>query len=87
MRIGLVRIYIPLHEQWMTAMIEQEFEDTPRGAFSVRDFCHWAGIGRTTLYEEIKTGRLAAKKFGRRTIILRTEAQRWLNDLPGLSRG
>lgn len=33
----------------------QANDDAPRGAFSVRDFCQWAGIGRTAFYEELKT--------------------------------
>lgn len=52
------------------------------GAFSVNDFCQWAGIGRTLVYAEMKAGQLAAKKLGRRTIILRSEAERWLAALP-----
>jgi hypothetical protein len=54
------------------------------GAFSVRDFCRWAGIGRTAVYAEIKAGRLSARKFGRRTVIPVFEAQRWLTSLPAL---
>ena len=61
-------------------------DDAPRGAFSVRDFCQWAGIGRTAFYEELKTGRLAAKKFGKRTLIPIAEAHRWLEGLPALSK-
>ena len=61
-------------------------DDAPRGAFSVRDFCQWAGIGRTAFYEELKTGRLAAKKFGKRTLIPIAEAHRWLEGLPSLSK-
>ena len=61
-------------------------DDAPRGAFSVRDFCQWAGIGRTAFYEELKTGRLAARKFGKRTLIPIAEAYRWLEGLPVLSK-
>ena len=64
----------------------QADDDAPRGAFSVRDFCQWAGIGRTAFYEELKTGRLAAKKFGKRTLIPIAEAHRWLEGLPVLSK-
>lgn len=56
--------------------------ETPNGAFSIRDFCHWAGLGRTAVYEELKAGRLTPKKCGRRTIIPRIEAERWLATLP-----
>ena len=55
---------------------------TKPGAFSVNDFCRWAGIGRTAAYAEMKAERLFAKKFGRRTFIPVAEAERWLNALP-----
>lgn len=49
---------------------------------TVRDFCQWASIGRTSVYAEMKAGRLAARKIGRRTVIPQNEAQRWLAMLP-----
>ncbi len=49
---------------------------------SVNDFCHWAGIGRTAFYAELKAGRLVARKFGRRTIVPMSEAEKWLDSLP-----
>lgn len=52
------------------------------GAFSIDQLCQWASIGRTTIYEEIKEGRLLVRKVGRRTIILRGDAERWLSSLP-----
>jgi hypothetical protein len=52
------------------------------GVLSVNDFCQWAGIGRTAFYAELKAGRLAARKFGRRTIIPISEAEKWLDSLP-----
>lgn len=51
------------------------------GVFSVNEFCNWAGIGRTAAYAEMKAGRLEARKFGRRTLILKSEAERWLLSL------
>lgn len=63
-------------------MEQQEFIQPSSGVFSVNDFCRWAGVGRTAVYAEMKTGRLLAKKFGRRTIIPRSEAERWLASLP-----
>ncbi|WP_175900722.1 helix-turn-helix domain-containing protein [Burkholderia vietnamiensis] len=63
-------------------MNQQESAQTSRGVLSVNDFCHWAGIGRTAVYAEMKAGRLSARKFGRRTIIPQVEAERWLASLP-----
>lgn len=53
-----------------------------RRAMSIEEFADSYGIGRTTIYEQIKAGRLAARKVGRRTVITALDAERWLNDLP-----
>jgi hypothetical protein len=52
------------------------------GAMSVSEFCRWASIGKTKLYSELKGGRLVARKLGAKTIILRSDAEAWLNSLP-----
>ncbi|WP_426025261.1 hypothetical protein [Brevundimonas sp. TSRC1-1] len=51
-------------------------------AFSVRQFCEMHAIGRTTFYEEVKYGRLRIRKLGKRTLVLREEAERWISALP-----
>jgi excisionase family DNA binding protein len=51
-------------------------------AMSVDQFCREYGLGRTTTYEEIKTGRLRARKCGKRTIISEDDAEDWLRCLP-----
>lgn len=63
-------------------MEQQKAEPVRSGVFSVNDFCQWAGIGRTAVYAELKAGRLTARKFGRRTIIPVSEAEKWLESLP-----
>ena len=52
------------------------------GAMTIFDFCKWAGIGRTAVYEEINRGRLKIRKCGRRTLVPTEEAVAWLNSLP-----
>ncbi len=52
------------------------------GSFTVRDFCAWAGIGRTKAYEELKSGALRKLKCGRRTLIPIADAMRWRDALP-----
>jgi excisionase family DNA binding protein len=54
------------------------------GAFTINQFCEHYGVGRTFLYEQIKSGHLAARKAGTRTLILRAEAERWACALPKL---
>jgi hypothetical protein len=41
-----------------------------------------ADMGRTTTFREIAEGRLKARKIGRRTVILRKDAEAYLNALP-----
>ena len=52
------------------------------GAFTVEELLSWARISRTKLYEEIKEKRIKPRKLGRKTLILRTDAEAWLNNLP-----
>jgi len=49
-----------------------------RPAYAIPDFCRAFGIGRSTLYEEIRSGRIASFKVGRRTLIAGEEGLRWL---------
>jgi hypothetical protein len=52
-------------------------------AYSVLEFCREFSIGRSTAYEEMKSGRLKYRKCGVRTIIAYEDAIRWLRALPG----
>jgi len=51
-------------------------------ALSVEDAAKAAGVGRTLLFEEIRKGRLTARKAGRRTIITLDALDAWLQSLP-----
>jgi excisionase family DNA binding protein len=51
-------------------------------AMSISEFSERYGPGRTTVYEEIKLGRLRARKCGKRTFITEADAERWLQALP-----
>jgi excisionase family DNA binding protein len=51
------------------------------GALSVDDVAAWAGVGRGTIYEEIRLGRLKIAKIGRRTIVRAADARAWLASL------
>ncbi|TXM71677.1 hypothetical protein FV226_14290 [Methylobacterium sp. WL12] len=53
-----------------------------KGAFSLKEFLHWSGIGRTKTLEEITGGRLRAVKVGRRLLIPVEAAQDWLAAQP-----
>jgi excisionase family DNA binding protein len=49
---------------------------------SIAEFCQRYGPGRTKTYEELKSGRLRARKIGKRTIITEDDAEDWLQRLP-----
>jgi len=49
--------------------------------YRVSEFCKIYAISRTALYREIWAKRLTVIKRGRRTLIVSTEAKRWLRDL------
>jgi hypothetical protein len=53
-------------------------------AFDIAGFCKRYGICRDSAYEEIRKGRLMARKLGRRTIIASADAAQWLKELPPL---
>ena len=55
---------------------------TTGGAMTVGEFCEWARIGRTTLYSEVKAGRLVVRKIGSKSVILRSDGDAWLRSLP-----
>ena len=54
----------------------------PQRAMSIAEFCERYGPGRTKTYEELKSGRLRARKIGKRTIITEDDAEDWLLRLP-----
>ena len=51
-------------------------------ALTIPEVCSAARIGRTRVYDAIRAGELTARKHGKRTLILRTELNRWLENLP-----
>jgi hypothetical protein len=52
------------------------------GSFELDEFGSWASVGRTTIYEEAKAGRLIVSKIGRKSIVTFANARAWLNALP-----
>lgn len=54
------------------------------GAMSIDGFAKSYNIGRTVTYELIKKKKLRAVKAGKRTLILRRDADAWARLLPEL---
>lgn len=57
---------------------------TRQRAMNIDEFCHSYGLGRTSAYEELKSGRLRGRKMGKRTIIAEDDAEDWLQRLPAI---
>jgi hypothetical protein len=58
---------------------------TTKEAFSIREFCARYSICRDSFYREVRRGRLRALKLGKKTIVLRDDADAWAASLPALS--
>ena len=58
----------------MTAELQSSRSD--KLAYSVNDACHALGIGRTSLYELVKSGELKLIKIAGRTLVPRSELER-----------
>ena len=54
----------------------------PKLAYGIDEAVQATGLGRTRLYAAIKENRPHPRKYGRRTIILATELQSFLESLP-----
>lgn len=50
--------------------------------YTVEEYAAVSGIGRTKVFEAIKTGMLKARKVGRRTIIEHDDGVAFLKSLP-----
>ena len=57
-------------------------ENPIRRALSVDEATKAADVGRTFIFQEIRKGRIRARKAGRRTIIIIDALDAWLKALP-----
>ena len=49
---------------------------------------NYTGIGRASIYRAINDGKLTPKKYGKRTLLMTEDLERFINTLPdGLSDG
>ena len=55
-------------------------------ALSIMEAARILGIGRSTLYGLIKQGQLPTRKLGKRTLILKSELETFIDALPPVER-
>ena len=48
---------------------------------SINEVCAATNLGRTSIYEQIRNGKLKARKLGKRTIVLRDDLDAFLASL------
>jgi excisionase family DNA binding protein len=51
-------------------------------ALGILDAARAAGVGRSTIYDNINSGHLKARKAGRRTLIFMSDLRAWLDTFP-----
>jgi excisionase family DNA binding protein len=64
----------------MTKRISKQ--TTPPPAVSITEACRLLGISERSVYKAMNAGKLKTKKYGHRTLVLRSEIDRFLNELP-----
>lgn len=54
----------------------------PKITVTIPDACQISGLCRSSIYECFKAGKLTPRKHGRRTLLLVSELQEYLESLP-----
>ena len=62
--------------------MDKKTDEFGKVAVSIKDAVRVSGIGRSKLYEVMKSGELPARKLGTRTIILFDDLMAYLDGLP-----
>lgn len=62
----------------------QPDQPASRLGYSIKGFAAANDVGRDQIYDAIRSGKLKAVKWGRRTIIPAGEAERFIAELPAL---
>lgn len=70
---------VAVHQETATVM---QGNQNPVSAYTIKQFCEEFGIGRSLAYAEIAAGRLRSRKVGKRTLVMRSDVERWAESLP-----
>lgn len=65
-------------------MTSPDITESGRVTYSITEVMLLTGLGRDTVYKRIHAGQLRARKCGRRTLVLASDLQRFLEALPTL---
>ncbi len=57
------------------------YNSPPPIAYPIDLACAACGVGKTVLYAALDSGELPAKKWGKRTLILKSDLQKYLSNL------
>ena len=68
----------------MCAMTTTMTQPHLTGALTIKEFCDAYRLCREKAYQEVRARRLRAVKLGRKTLILRADAEVWAASLPEL---
>ena len=60
--------------------------ELPQDLYTLNESARRNRIGLSTTYNEIKAGRLIARKIGRRTVVTSDDEKAWRDRLPKLQR-
>ncbi len=64
---------------------EMKMQSPPPISYTVEQACAVTGIGKTKLYEVLDSGELPAKKWGKRTLILKADLTKFISSLESYS--
>jgi excisionase family DNA binding protein len=73
---------LPIKSEKANSEAESKKMDGGKLAYSIKEASHKTGLGRTSLYQAIKSKRLRAVKHGMRTFILAKDLQAWMDSWP-----
>jgi excisionase family DNA binding protein len=63
-------------------MTSSTFQHGPRAAHSIAETCALTGLGRDSIYSAIRSGKLLARKLGKRTLVTDDDLRQFLAGLP-----